>query len=82
MEHLKSQNHVLSLTLEESKATCDGLTELLGRLEIFHKFGPVLMLLIDSTLANIETRAVRSAPHETNSHIIHFTTLRLARLCC
>jgi len=33
VEHLKSQNHVLSLTLEESKATCDGLTELLGRYE-------------------------------------------------
>ena len=31
VEHLKSQNHVLNLTLEESKATCDGLTELLGR---------------------------------------------------
>ena len=31
VEHLKSQNHVLTLTLEESKATCDGLTELLGR---------------------------------------------------
>merc|ERR1712130_303312 len=33
VEHLKSQNHVLSLTLEESKTTCDSLTELLGRYE-------------------------------------------------
>ena len=31
VEHLKSQNHVLTLTLEESKTTCDSLTELLGR---------------------------------------------------
>merc|ERR1719270_3221467 len=33
VEHLKSQNHVLSLTLEESKTSCDSLTELLGRYE-------------------------------------------------
>ena len=31
VEHLKSQNHVLTLTLEESKTSCDSLTELLGR---------------------------------------------------
>ncbi len=33
VEHLKSQNHVLSLALQESKSTCDSLTELLGKYE-------------------------------------------------
>jgi hypothetical protein len=33
VEHLKSQNRVLSLALQESKSTCDSLTELLGKYE-------------------------------------------------
>merc|ERR1719458_1462378 len=33
VEHLKAQNAVLALSLEESKSTCDSLTELLGRYE-------------------------------------------------
>jgi PDZ domain of MCC-2 bdg protein for Usher syndrome len=33
VEHLKSQNRVLSLALEEAKSTCDSLTELLAKYE-------------------------------------------------
>jgi hypothetical protein len=33
VEHLKSQNRVLSLGLAEAKSTCDGLTELLSKYE-------------------------------------------------
>ena len=31
LDHIKSQNDVLNLTLDESKTSCDRLVELLGR---------------------------------------------------
>ena len=31
LNHFQAQNAVLALSLEESKSTCDSLTELLGR---------------------------------------------------
>ena len=37
IEHLKSQNEVLSLTLTESKNHCDNLTVLIGKKRAFKK---------------------------------------------
>ena len=36
IEHLKSQNEVLTLTLTESKNHCDNLTVLIGKYESNH----------------------------------------------
>ncbi len=50
IDHLKSQNDLLSLTLEESKAQCDRLTVLIGKYESNHTAMQLAMTYSDQAL--------------------------------
>ena len=45
IEHLKSQNEVLNLTLSESKNHCDNITVLIGKILFFISFPPKFISL-------------------------------------
>ena len=64
VEHLKSQNRVLGLALEEAKSTCDSLTELLGKYE---SNNTALQLSLSYCDSMIESYDVLVALLETSS---------------
>ena len=54
IEHLKSQNEVLSLTLTESKNHCDNLTVLIGKYESNHTVQALVISHLDHMMASYE----------------------------
>ncbi len=54
MEHLKSQNEVLNLTLIESKNHCDNLTVLIGKYESNHTAQNLIIAYLDHVIESFE----------------------------
>lgn len=75
LDHLKSQNDVLNLTLNESKTSCDRLVELLGRYE---SNNTALQLALSTCDHMIESYDVLVALLETNA-LIHSDTNSLEK---
>ena len=50
IEHLKSQNEVLTLTLTESKNHCDNLTVLIGKYESNHTAQQIVISYLDNMI--------------------------------
>ena len=54
IEHLKSQNEVLTLTLTESKNHCDNLTVLIGKYESNHTAQQIVISYLDNMIEIFE----------------------------
>ena len=54
IEHLKSQNEVLTLTLTESKNHCDNLTVLIGKYESNHTAQQLVISYLDHMMEIFE----------------------------
>ena len=53
IEHLRSQNEVLNLSLEESKNQCDNLTVLIGNISTLSSYNQSIRYIININYSNI-----------------------------
>ncbi len=67
MEHLKSQNEVLNLTLIESKNHCDNLTVLIGKYESNHTAQSLIISFLDHIIESFEVLVnLLESHHQSN----------------